>query len=501
MTISFIFPATGAYAQESARDWYNAGKKAVERAKRLKPVGSHAKNVILFIGDGMGITTVTASRILEGQRRGESGEENLLSFETFPFTALVKTYTVDMQTPDSAGTMTAIATGIKSRGWMMSLDPNETFENPVTARNLELTTILDLAERAGLATGIVTTARVTHATPAALYAHSPSRFWEDDTWLTERAKTAAYPDVARQLIDYAEGNGIEVVLGGGRASFLPETVADPEYPQQTGLRKDGRNLIKKWSSRPHTSFVWNRAGFDALIPGKVGPVLGLFEPSHMQFEHDRDTSAHGEPSLAEMTAKAVAILSRNKNGFFLMVEGGRIDHAHHLNNAFRALDETVALSDAVRTATKKTDRRETLIIVTADHSHVLTMGGYAGRGNPILGLVGAKGEATNPLWKQYNRTLDAKRFTALAYGNGIGGAHENQPSPLNEAAATNPDYRQISAAPKVIETHGGQDVAVYADGPDAQLFHGVIEQNVLFHVMVDALGLPGGAPDARTLSN
>jgi len=414
--------STGVSAQESAGEWYESGKKAVALAKKVKPIGEHAKNVILFIGDGMDTTTVTAARIYEGQRRGQSGEENLLSFERFPFTALVKTYTVDMQTPDSAGTMTAMVTGTKSRGWMLSLDPGVTFENHIAARTGELVTILDLAERAKLATGIVTTARITHATPAALYAHSPSRFWESDGWLSEGAKDAGYPDIARQLLDYAEGDGIEVVLGGGRLAFLPSTMSDVEYAEQMGARRDGRNLLDTWRKKKGAVFVWDRRGFDALDPLKVGRVLGLFEPSHMQFEHERMLAGEKEPSLAEMTAKAINMLSRGERRFFLMVEGGRIDHAHHVNNAYRALDETVALSEAVAVAVEKTDRRETLIIVTADHGHVLTMGGYSGRGNPILGVVQAKGEKTNEIWAMYNRNADGKRYTSLAYGNGLFGA-------------------------------------------------------------------------------
>jgi alkaline phosphatase len=510
---------TGVSAQESAKDWYAAGQKAVADAKRVQPVGDRAKNVILFVGDGMGVTTVTAARIFEGQRRGESGEENLLSFEKFPYSALVKTYTVDMQTPDSAGTMTAMATGVKSRGWMLSLDPKVSFGDVRAARGGELTTILDLCERAGLATGIVTTTRVTHATPAALYAHSPDRTWESDAWLSEGAKAAGFPDIARQLIDYAEGDGIDVVFGGGRVAFLPETIVDVEYPGFRGSRKDGRNLIETWMKKAGTTYVTDRKGFLAIDASKAGRVLGLFEPSHMQFDFDRRAGGEGEPSLAEMTGKAIDLLSRDRGsgsvgggggwgngrgrgrGFFLMVEAGRIDHAHHINNAFRALDDTVALSDAVKVAVEKTNRRETLILVTADHGHVFTMAGYPGRGNDITGIVKAEGEKASPYWAMMNQDRKGLRYTTLGYMNGPGARGKLPRDVLDHEATCGPDYRQESLVGMISETHGGQDVAIYADGPGAHLFRGVIEQNVIFHVMVDALGLADRARGPGTSSD
>ena len=111
---------------------------------------------------------------------------------------------------------------------------------------------------------------------------------------------------------------------------------------------------------------------------KTKHLLGLFEPSHMQYEFDRPKDTAGEPSLSEMTSKAIDILSNNKKGFFLMVEAGRIDHAHHEGNAFRALRDAIELSNAVRTAQNKVDLKDTLIIVTADHSHTMSFSGYPG---------------------------------------------------------------------------------------------------------------------------
>ena len=461
----------------------------MEQAKKLQPITTQAKNVILFVGDGMGVTTVTAARILEGQLRGQSGEENLLSFERFPHTALVKTYNTDAQTPDSAGTMTAMVTGVKTRMGVVSISPTVEFGDARGAQGNELTTIVELAENAGLSTGVVTTTRLTHATPAACYAHSPDRDWEDDAALAAGAKETGFVDIARQLVEFRVGDGLEVALGGGRANFLPGSLANPEYPDLKGRRSDGRNLVGEWSAKPEAAYVWNAAQLQAVDPTKTRHLLGLFEPSHMRYQHDRNKDAAGEPSLSDMTAKAIELLARNRKGFFLMVEGGRIDHAHHETNAFRALTDTIEFARAVSVAQDRTDRRETLIIVTADHSHVFTMAGYPQRGNPILGKVAGFDPMTGAHTSTGAKDAKGLPYTTLGYANGpgyVGGAGRPDLSVID---TTLPDYHQETSVPLADETHGGEDVPLYADGPQAHLFHGVIEQNVIFHVMVEALGL------------
>jgi len=487
MLIACLFALPPARAADDDH-WFREGRATVTRAKELTPITRQAKNVILFIGDGMGVTTVTAARILDGQRKGQPGEENLLSFERLPYTALIKTYNTDAQVADSAGTMSAIMTGVKTRIGVLSLNENATRGDPGSAKSKEVTTIMELAERAGLSTGIVTTTRVTHATPAACYAHCPERDWEDNSDLPASATAVGFPDIARQLLELSAGDGVDVVLGGGRANFLPRSKPDPEYTDKTGRRSDERDLIAEWLKKPHSAYIWNEAGFDALDPTQTKRLLGLFEPSHMRYEHDRHGDGAGEPSLSGMTAKAIGLLEQNPRGFFLMVEGGRIDHAHHETNAFRALTETIEFSRAVEVAVQKTRRQETLIIVTADHSHVFTMAGYPSRGNPILGKVDdceAIGDAKG------RPAPDEKGlpFTTLGYANGPGYVGAAGRPDLTKASTEHPDYRQEATVPLRSETHGGEDVPLYADGPHAHLFRGVLEQNVIFHVMVEALGL------------
>lgn len=472
--------------QENREFWYRDGAEFIRRNKRLTPNVKPAKNVILFVGDGMGISTVTAARILEGQRRGESGEENSLSFEQFPNVALSKTYSANQQTSDSAPTMSAIITGVKTDEGVLSVDQTVVRGDYRTLETSRVPSLLELAEQRGLSTGVVSTARLTHATPGACYAHAVDRDWESDANQKPDAKQANSPDIARQLIEFGFGDGLEVAIGGGRSKFLPKTANDPEYPNQTGERLDNRNLADEWTRRyKDAAYVWNKQQFDAVNPKQTKHLLGLFEPSHMQYEHDRAKDAGGEPSLSEMTTKAIDVLANNKKGYFLMVEAGRIDHAHHNGNAFRALGDTIELSNAVRAALAKVDLRDTLIIVTADHSHTFVMGGYPIRGNNILGLTREVDQSGN-LEPDLARDKNGLPYTTLNYANGKGNTNRPNLQAVDTAA---PDYKQEAIIPLGDETHGGEDVAIFATGAGAELVRGVMEENHTFFVMAEALRL------------
>lgn len=373
-------PAVAHPAGETPQWWYRSG---AARAAGSGAMDGKAKNVILFLGDGMSLTTVAAARIFEGQRNGNPGEENLLSWERFPATAFSKTYNTDSQTPDSAGTMTAITTGVKTHMGAIGVSAG-TRNDCADSLNKGLLTWLQLADSAHMATGIVSTARLTHATPAATYAHSPERNWENDTDVPDAAKAAGCTDIAQQLLSTARyGRGPLVALGGGRGEFTTVEERDPEYDDKVGQRLDGRSLVTEWQqAHPQGAYVWNAKQLQAARNAPA--LLGLFEPDHMRYEIERKDDPSGEPSLAELTKAAISTLSRHKEGYVLMVEGARIDHANHSGNAYRALSDTVALSDAVRAAVEATSDQDTLIIVTADHSHTLNFVGYPARGNPIL---------------------------------------------------------------------------------------------------------------------
>jgi len=499
--------------------WRNLGRESLARAQQLAASGAPAKNVILFLGDGMSIDTIVAARILEGQRRGEPGEENALAFEGFPHVALVKTYNTDQQVPDSAGTMSAIMTGVKTRAGVLSLDERVT--PGVYTKDFDafvVPTLLEQAEDRGLSTGVVTTTTVTHATPAACYAHVPDRSWQVDGRVPAAALRAGFPDVARQLVEFQHGNGLEVALGGGRRFFLPDGAADPEDPDWKGERDDERDLTQEWlERRPRSAYVWNAEQLAAIDPTQTDHLLGLFAPDNLHFEFERSKDRAGEPSLSEMTVRAIEILARNPEGYFLMVEGGKIDHGHHDGSAYRALTETIELSNAVRAALGRADLTETLVLVTADHGHTLTIGGTPTRGNPILGKVVENDDQGAPL-PDFARDGTGKPFTTLGYANGPGytGADAVQPEgpkrwmeeeaggqrgitkgppDLTTVDTEDPDYLQTAAVPRDSETHSGADVPVYATGPGAALFHGVQEQSYLYYAMAAALGWePRDAP-------
>lgn len=443
--------------------------------------GGRAKNVILFIGDGMGVTTVAAARILQGQINGGMGEENLLFFEMFPRLAMSKVYNTNAQVPDSAGTMTAMMTGTKTKEGIIAVGPQVVRGDHTTVPGNELMTLLERAETKGLSTGIVSTARITHATPACTYAHSPERDWEADVNLSPEAKADDFPDIARQLIEFPYGDGLEVALGGGRRYFLPDSTPDPEDVGATGIREDGRNLTQEWLGQPGSAYVWDQAGFDAINPSSVDHLLGLFEASHMEYEADRHLDTAGEPSLTEMTEKAIDILDRDNQGYFLMVEAGRIDHAHHAGNAYRALTDTITFAEAIEAAAAKVDLSETLILVTADHGHVFTIAGYPTRGNDILGKVISNDETGEPA-PDFARDLDGLPFTTLSYANGPGYIPGPRPD-LELVDTADPDYLQEATVPLSSETHSGEDVPLYGVGKGAKEVHGTLEQDEVHDIM------------------
>jgi alkaline phosphatase len=190
--------------------WYRQGDRWLKEKVTSFQAQSHssdgfpaAKNIILFIGDGMSITTLTASRIWQGQQQGKLGEEHFLHFETFPYTALIKTYNSNQQTPDSAGTMSAIMTGVKTRAGVISIGPEQDRTECSGSAQHHQKTLLEWGHEQGFDTGIVTTARLTHATPAATYAHSPERSWEGDYDRHPNAYWYGCDSIAKQLVESA----------------------------------------------------------------------------------------------------------------------------------------------------------------------------------------------------------------------------------------------------------------------------------------------------------
>ncbi|MDB5730930.1 MAG: alkaline phosphatase lipoprotein [Variovorax sp.] len=448
------------------------------------PPTATPKNVIFFLGDGMGMTTMTAARIYKA---GEDGE---LTMDTLPESAFIKTYSANAQVTDSAPSMAAYMTGVKMNNEVISMTPEtsafdkKTLQDyvkgadstcPATGNGAPVTTLLELAKAAGRATGVVTTTRITHATPAATYAHICHRDGENAIAAQMVPGGAGYN---AQLAD-----GIDVVFGGGLKHFLPKSATG-------SARTDERDLVAEMKGKGY-AFAGTRAAFDSL-PAQ-GKLLGLFTASHMSYDLDRDGAK--EPSLAEMTTKAIDALKGNGKGLFLMVEGGRIDHALHETTARKALQDTVAFDDAIKAAIAKMRSVDpgltnTLIVVTADHDHTLVLNGYAARTgatsdtNPgVLGLL------RDVVTKLQVKDTAGNPFTILGFGNG----ENRQPvrTALTDTQVFDKNYHQEATIPTAVgsETHGGGDVFLGALGKDADSFKGVMDNTAVFGLIRKAVGL------------
>ncbi len=449
------------------------------------------RNVIFFLGDGMGPVTRTAARVKY------QGEDGSLAMDKLPYAARVKTFALDAQTTDSAPSMAAYMTGVKTRNDVIGMDqntislpykpaadPDTRVSNainrcPSEGNGLASPTLLELAIHAGKATGAVTTARLTHATPAATYAHVCHR-------------DAEY-DIARQAVpggvgsNPALGLGVDVLMGGISYYWTP-------YNAQWNPRgrPDGRNLVAELQDQGY----WYATDTVSLnhVPSNAGTrMIALFDfaqsQGHMSYELDRD--ARYEPSLAEMTTKAIDILSKKPEGFFLMVEGGRIDHALHGTNAARALADTKAFDDALAAAIEAVkvfdpELRETLFVMTADHDHTMAFNGYGVRGSDVLGLNISYADG------QPSKDVNGVNYTTLVFGNGA-----NRPDVRvnqDQATVTDKDYLQEVAVRRGgpgSETHGGGDVTLHAGGnPEAaRLFRGTIDNTRVFSLVRQAAGL------------
>ncbi|ERL84010.1 hypothetical protein D910_01329 [Dendroctonus ponderosae] len=437
-----------------------------------------AKNVILFLGDGMSIPTIAATRVYLG------GEEKSLSFEQFPYTGLSKTYCVDHQTADSACSATAYLGGVKANLGTIGVTAAVKQKN-CSAMNMkenQVDSIARLFQLKGKRTGVVTTTRVTHATPAGIYAHTSERDWESDTDVMNfNGDITQCEDIAHQLIFGSTGRNLNVILGlhtqdallidlgGGRKNFLPREVQDEDG--NSGDRSDGVNLIEEWKRYRESQgqlyeYVWNR---ERLFNVKENTeyLLGLFQPDHLNYNLERDPQT--QPSLEEMTEAALRVLDKpGSSGYFLLVEGGRIDTAHHLSWARKALDETAEFSKAVQKALSLTNQQDTLIVVTSDHAHTMSYAGYAARGSDVFGYAGT--------------ASDEDPYTILNYANGPGykpfmATGQRYVPSLEEM--NNLEFQWPSTVPKKKETHGADDVAIFANGPWSHLFSGVMEENVI----------------------
>lgn len=283
-----------------------------------------AKNIILMIGDGMGPAHIHITWLYTTRQLGK----NLVMTEVMDngCTAYMVNDTADSTVTESAAAAVQMATGVKVLAKSVGIGPD----------GKVLKTILEMAKEKGKVTGLVTTSGITDATPAGFVAHVGHRSEEEK--------------IADQLVK----SDVNILFGGRKEFFLPQS--------EKGRRKDGRNLLN--DARENGYLVVETAEEMKKADGKK--ILGLFNQSNMLFEIDRKGST--EPSLAEMTTKALEVLRKKEQGFFLMVEGGRIDHAAHHYDIGSVIFDTLAFDEAVKIAYDfQKANSDTLLIITADH--------------------------------------------------------------------------------------------------------------------------------------
>lgn len=421
------------------------------------------RNVILMIPDGFGPASVTLARQAKGSP---------LALDGF-ITGSVGTASTDSGVTDSAAGATAYASGIKTYNGAIGVD---TLRQPVG-------TVLEGAKARGMRTGLVTTTRLTHATPAAFAAHVPSRNME--------------VEIAAHMM----ARNVDVLFGGGVEFFIP---------QPAGRRTDDRNLLTEAEAAGYT-VVETLRGMRAVT---TTPVLGVFSVSHLDYEVDRDPAA--QPSLAEMTRKALELLADDAAGFFVMIEGGRIDHAGHANDPVGHLHDILAYDEAVQVTLDfaRADGR-TLVVSAADHE---TGGMSLGRDGVYAFDAGLLLQSTasaerlaalaEMLAEEREETLSLDLLEEVAVARTPLEAFTEEESVRLQAVLDNPGAwepgqtlgRIISERALIGWTTGGHtgvDVTLHAYGPGSERLQGHLSNSEVGRIIADLLGVNLDASTAR----
>lgn len=418
--------------------------------------------MILFIGDGMGIPAVTSARISRNQRAGKDHIGFPLFFESFEATGMVKTSSASHLVTDSAAGATALLTGRKVNTRSLGMKPTS---KEICTSEAEMHIVDGLVEGAlqlNMSIGFVTSTRVTHATPAALYAKGVDRDAEYD-----EADVRCVNDIAKQLLSYPASE-FKVMMGGGSKYLMDKS--------RNGSRGDGLNVDLEWKELGGNRTILRTVDdLTQLNVAEDEKLLGIFADSHFPYYMDEVLeNRQTVPRLHEMTRKAVEHLQKNDEGFFLMVEGGLIDMAEHENWMHVTFSEVYEFEEAIRVARETTSSDDTLIIVTADHGHALTLPGYL----PAVETIFESSSTHDNKHKDGGAEffVPAMFFaTGPGYREGFG-THDS-------AAVEQPFYRQPSAIPTKYGYHGGEDVGIWADGPFSHLFSSSMENTEVAYTM------------------
>ncbi|THF83545.1 alkaline phosphatase [Cohnella fermenti] len=458
--------------------------------------GAKAKNVILFIGDGMAFSSVTMARILS-QGLTEGKYNGLLEMDKFDQRAVVTTSGMDSLVTDSANSASAYNTGHKSAVNGLGIYPDNT-ESSLDDPKVE--TLAEMLKRSrGMSVGIVSTSEIEDATPAAVVSHTRRR--------------SDKPEIAEMLYKLQP----EVILGGGSAYFLPQSTPGSK-------RKDDKDLIGDFEKSGYT-FADSATSLKAAPSEKK--LLGLFHPSDMNVYYDRSTgnkdalkSFTDQPNLWDMTQKAIDVLSQNENGFFLMVEGASIDKQLHTVDWERSTYDAIEMDKAIGIARKFAEKNgDTLIVVTADHSHSASIAGTYWEGDGKSGREAIRTyEASQfPNYVDANKdgfpdNPDVSRKLAVVFGaapdyyedykfNKVPTAPAIDSDGVyvaNPAALLNPDDPDkdrflrtgtVNPTTDSQEVHTADDVPLMAYGPGSEYFQGTLDNTQVFFGMVNSLGL------------
>ncbi|MFB6364081.1 alkaline phosphatase [Paenibacillus elgii] len=458
--------------------------------------GKKAKNVILFVGDGMAFPDITMSRIMS---RGitEGKYNSLLEMDNFDQRAVVTTSGMDALVTDSANSASAYNTGHKSAVNGLGIYPDNT-ESSLDDPKVE--TLAEMLKRTrGMSVGVVTTSEIEDATPAAVVSHTRRR--------------SDKPEIAEMLYKLQP----EVILGGGSAYFLPKSTPGSK-------RKDEKNLFDMFQQKGYTIAESAAQLKAANAPDKL---LGLFHTADMSVYYDRSTNNKAElksftdqPNLWDMTQKALDTLSKNDKGFFLMVEGASIDKQLHPLDWERAAYDTIEMDKAIGVAKRFAEQNgETMIVVTADHSHSVSVAGTYWEGDGKSGREAFRTyeDSKFPTYVDSNGdgfpdTPDVDRKLAVVFGSHPDyyedykfDAVPTSPTVKNKdgqyvanpAKLANPDdpNRDRFLRPGTISSadsqgvHTADDVPLMAYGPGSQYFKGTMDNTDVFFGMANALGL------------
>jgi len=454
------------------------------------------KNVILFIGDGMTIANRTAARVLS-KGISEGKYQGRLAFDDMPSTAMIGTSGSDSLITDSANSMSAYTTGHKTAVNAMGVYVSRANDNLSHPR---VETITELLKRkTNMSVGIVSDAELQDATPGAMVAH------------TRRRADKQY--IADQLL----ASKAEVILGGGAAYFYPQSAKGSK-------RKDENNLIDAFKTDGYQVAFTKQELIAAAENKNTKKLFGVFHPDNMDGSLDRlflkkNTVSQypNQPDLTEMTQSAIDVLSRNPNGFFLMVEAALIDKFNHPLDWERAAFDTIMLSNAVQVAKDFAKTHpDTLIIVTPDHTHSGSISGvvHDDKPGPLREKVGVYAAAGYPNYPKadvqgYPNQIDVSKRLAFFYGN-YPDHYETMhpkldgtfvPAVKDESGKyiANPKYIQLQEdaihvggnlpSHQDVGVHTADDAVLNATGPGSEKFKGFMDNTEVFKVMVQTLGL------------